>query len=355
MNPPGSLIMMPLRVVYGAVTRARLAAYRSGLFSVSKLRAPIISVGNITTGGTGKTPLVEWVCRVLANQIKRDAKVCVLTRGYGRANPQEQVLVSDGAKILADERQAGDEPLLLASNLLGVAAVIANADRVAAGEWAIENLGAQAFVLDDGFQHLRIERDLDMVTIDATNPWGDGGLLPHGRLREEPTGLSRADCIVITRSEQVENLAYLQQSIRKLTSAPVFTSRMVTAAVRTVHGETVDKNALAGTSIGAFCGIGNPASFFNHLQREDFRLVYTQAFSDHHVFTQGELDTVVGQAKAAGATAMVTTAKDVVKLGSINLGLPCYVLEIEISVDQDEQLIELIRSSVASKLGLDGR
>ncbi len=210
MNPPGSLIMMPLRVVYGAVTRARLAAYRSGLFSVSKLPVPVISVGNITTGGTGKTPLVEWVCRVLANQIKKDAKVCVLTRGYGRANPQEQVLVSDGTKVFADEREAGDEPLLLARNLLGVAAVIANADRVAAGQWAIGSLGAQAFVLDDGFQHLRIERDLDIVTIDATNPWGDGGLLPHGRLREEATGLSRADCVVITRSEQVENLTYLQ-------------------------------------------------------------------------------------------------------------------------------------------------
>ena len=355
MNPSGSLIMMPLRVVYGAITRARLAAYRTGLFSVSTLDAPVISVGNLTTGGTGKTPLVEWVCRAFVDHIKNDAKVCVLTRGYGRTNPQEQVLVSDGTNILTDERQAGDEPFLLARNLLGVAAVLANADRVAAGQWAIASLGARAFVLDDGFQHLRLARDLDIVTIDATNPWGDGGLLPHGRLREEVTGLSRADCIVITRSEQVESLNYLESSLRKLSSAPIFTSRMVTSALRTMQHAPIDKGALSGATVGAFCGIGNPASFFNHLQREDFRLAFTQAFSDHHVYKQAELDTLVDRAKAAGATALITTAKDAVKLGSIEIGLPCYVLEIEISIDQKEQLIELIRNSVASKLGLDGR
>jgi tetraacyldisaccharide 4'-kinase len=355
MNPPGSLIMMPLRVVYSAITRARLAAYRSGLFSVSTLPAPVISVGNLTTGGTGKTPLVEWVCRALVNHIKTDVKVCVLTRGYKRANPQEQVLVSDGTNILTDERQAGDEPFLLAKNLLGVAAVIANADRVAAGQWSIASLGAQAFVLDDGFQHLRLARDFDIVAIDATNPWGDGGLLPHGRLREEVTGLSRADCIVITRSEQVQSLNYLQDSIRKLSLAPIFTSRMVTSALRTIQGDTLGKNVLGGASVGAFCAIGNPASFFNHLQREDCRLSFTQAFPDHHVYKQAEINTVVDRAKAAGATALVTTAKDAVKLGAINIDLPCYKLEIEISVDQNEKLIELIRNSVASKLGLDRR
>jgi tetraacyldisaccharide 4'-kinase len=210
-------------------------------------------------------------------------------------------------------------------------------------------------VLDDGFQHLRIARDLDIVTIDATNPWGGGGLLPHGRLREEPTGLSRADCIVITRGDQVESLNHLQKSIRELTSAPIFTSRMVMSALRNIQSEPVDKSILAGASIGAFCGIGNPDSFFNHLHREDCRLVFTQTFSDHHVYKQAELDAVVNEARAAGATALVTTAKDAVKLGTIDIGLPCYVLEIEISVDQSDQLHDLIRKSVASKLGLDGR
>lgn len=351
MNPPGSLIMMPLGVLYGAVTRARLAAYRSGIFSVSRLPTPVLSVGNITTGGTGKTPLVEWVCRVLAKDFD---KVCVLTRGYGRAHPETQVVVSDGTQVLAGERQAGDEPYLLAKNLIGIAAVIANADRVAAGHWAIENLGVNVFVLDDGFQHLRLGRDLDIVTIDATNPWGDGELLPHGRLREEVTGLSRAGCIVITRAEQVESVDFLKQSIQKHTSAPILTSRMVTSRLRTIQGDIVDNMKLTNKFIGAFCGIGNPASFFTHLQREPLRLVFTHAYSDHHVYKQFELDEIVEKANAAGASALVTTAKDAVKLSSLNMAMPCYELEIEISVDQRDQLIELIRNEVGSRLGYRG-
>ncbi|HEY0430584.1 MAG TPA: tetraacyldisaccharide 4'-kinase, partial [Pyrinomonadaceae bacterium] len=190
-------MLPPLSAVYAAVARARLAAYRRGWLSVAKLAAPVISVGNLTTGGTGKTPLVEWVCRVLAGEsvpgivvAEPPKKVCVLTRGYGRANPKSQVVVSNGTEILVDERDSGDEPMLLARNLLGTAAVIANPNRVAAGEWALKNLGSEAFVLDDGFQHLRLARDLDIVTIDATNPFGGSRLLPAGRLREPISGLA---------------------------------------------------------------------------------------------------------------------------------------------------------------------
>ena len=174
MKAANSFILPPFSALYSIATRLRLAAYRRRLFSVSKLDAPVISVGNITTGGTGKTPLVEWICRVLAEEGKR---VCVLTRGYRRQNPNEQVVVSDGHRILADVAAAGDEPLLLARNLLGIAAVVCNSNRSEAGRWAIKNLQSEVFVLDDGFQHLQLARDLNIVTIDATNPWG-GGLLP---------------------------------------------------------------------------------------------------------------------------------------------------------------------------------
>ena len=336
--------MMPLGVLYGAITRARKAAYRNGIFTVYRLPAPVVSIGNITTGGTGKTPLVEWVCRVLA---KDASKACVLTRGYGRANPETQVVVSDGSRILVDERLAGDEPFLLAGKLIGVAAVIANVDRVAAGHWAIQNLGANALVLDDAFQHLRIARDVDIVTIDATNPWGDGALLPHGRLREDIEGLSRAHCVVITRAEQVESLDYLRTSIQKHTSARVFTSRMVTASLQTIHGEPVDHNTLTPASVTAFCGIGNPASFFTHLERAGARVVLTQAYADHHVYQQNEIDRLIEKAKAAGATALVTTAKDAVKLSALHFELPCYKLEIEIAIDEGEQLAGFILSQIA--------
>lgn len=336
--------MMPLGVLYGAITRARKAAYRSGIFTVYRLPAPVVSIGNITTGGTGKTPLVEWVCRVLA---KDGRKISVLTRGYGRANPEMQAVVSDGSRILIDERQAGDEPFLLAGKLIGVAAVIANADRVTAGHWAIQNLGANTLVLDDAFQHLRIARDVDIVTIDATNPWGDGALLPHGRLREDIDGLSRAHCIVITRAEQVESVDYLRASIQDHTSATVFTSRMVTASLQTIHGEPADQNTLTSASVAAFCGIGNPASFFTHLERGGARVVLTQAYADHHVYQQTEIDRLIERARAAGATALATTGKDAVKLSALRFELPCYKLEIEIAIDDGEQLAAFIRSQIA--------
>jgi tetraacyldisaccharide 4'-kinase len=351
-----STILLPLSAIYSGVTKARLAAYRRGWFSVSKLAAPVISVGNLTTGGTGKTPLVEWVCRAVARELSESdgeqtgGRVCVLTRGYGRENPNTQVVVSDGTQVLADERTAGDEPLLLAQNLLGIAAVVANANRVAAGEWAIENLQTKVFVLDDGFQHLRLARDLDIVTIDASNPWGGGSLLPYGRLRETRAGLSRAGCVVVTRTDQVEDVASITAAIQKqLGPAPIFSSRMVTTRVRALDGENVELQNFSSQPVAAFCGVGNPESFFKHLRREGWTPVFTRAFADHHNYVQSELDAVVEEARAQGAAALVTTAKDAIKLSGFELKLPCFVLEIQISIDDDNRLIELIRTACQNR------
>jgi len=350
MNPAASLILVPLSTIYSAVTRARLAAYRRGLLSVSTLAAPVVSVGNLTTGGTGKTPLVEWVCRTIdavAHEGAREGKrVCVLTRGYGRANPKTQVVVSNGTDLLASEQEAGDEPFLLARTLLGIAAVVSNPNRVAAGEWAIENLHSEVFVLDDAFQHLRLFRDLDIVTIDATNPWG-GGLLPRGRLREPLSGLSRADSVVITRSEQAEDLASIKNALqRKVGKVPIFSSRMLTKGFRSLNSDLIDISAFRAQPIAAFCGIGNPDSFFKHLRREGYQLAFTRTFPDHHKYKQSELDTLVGEATARGANSLITTAKDATKLQSFNLGIPCCVLEIQISIDEEDRLVDLIRKAI---------
>ncbi len=360
MNSAASLIMIPLSAIYGALTRARLEAYRRGLLSVSKLPAPVVSVGNITTGGTGKTPLVEWVCRAIANGdadrgsmdgARETTRVCVLTRGYGRDNPKTQVVVSNGRELLADEREAGDEPYLLAKNLLGIAAVIANPNRVAAAKWAIEKLNTQVFVLDDGFQHLGLSRDLDIVTIDATNPWGGGYLLPDGRLRELPTGLSRADCVVITRTEQVEDLTAIKRAVQQLVNnAPIFSARMLTSGIRRVEGQGGEKEDLLTQRIGAFCGVGNPESFFEHLRREGYQLAFTRTYKDHHHYQQSELDALVEEAKARGATSLITTAKDAIKLRSRNLGIPCYVLQIQVSIDEEDRLVEIIRGAISEAL-----
>jgi len=344
MNPLASLILPPLSALYSVATRARATAYRRRWFSVSQLEAPVISVGNLTTGGTGKTPLVEWVCRTVAR--KTGKRVCVLTRGYGRANPRSQVVVSHGSKLLADEGQSGDEPYLLAGNLVGSAAVIANPDRISAGAWAIGNLGSEVLVLDDGFQHLRLARDLDIVTIDATNPWGGGHLLPYGRLREPRAGLSRADCVVITRTDQVENTSAIKDAIARLAGAiPVFSSRMVTSGIRRLNGESVDPKSFMAQPVAAFCGIGNPESFFNHLRRAGCTLSFTRAFADHHTYTQSDITRLVRDAQASDAIRLITTAKDAIKLAALELELPCHVFHIQIAIDDDDRLMELIRNA----------
>ena len=327
-----SLILPPLSTLYGAVTRTRLALYQRGTFRTTRLERPVISVGNITAGGTGKTPLVEWVAKTVAATGKR---VCILTRGYGRENPQQQVVVSDGNTILATPAEAGDEPYLLANNLLGSVAVISNADRASAGRYAIENFNTDCFVLDDGFQHLRLARDLNIVTIDATNPWGGGKLLPHGRLREPLSGLIRADCVVLTRCDQVGSVETIRTQITDFFRGPTFESSM-----RAV-------NALVTTGpVAAFCAVGNPRSFFTQLRKHGYELALEKAFTDHHAYTQKDVDELVAAATRAGAKGLVTTAKDAVKLRSLSFSLPWHVLQIEIEIKNEAELADLIRAAL---------
>jgi tetraacyldisaccharide 4'-kinase len=343
MSQVASLVLPPLSTLYGVVTRARLAAYERGLLSVSKLSAPVISIGNITSGGTGKTPLVEWLARALASEGR---KVCILTRGYGRAKPKTPTLVSDGAAILTNEPEAGDEPFLLAQNLRGIAAVISDADRVNAGQWALKELEADVLVLDDGFQHLRLARDLDIVAIDSTDPWGGGHLLPYGRLREPLTSLGRADATVLTRVEQANDLGSIKKNLQRFSrDCPMFPSRMLTTRLKSLGDEQTDVSSPIQSG-AAFCAIGNPQSFFNHLRREGHGLVFSQTFPDHHIYDQRDVDLLIREAKRRGAKSLITTAKDAVKLGLLVFELPCYVLEIEISIDDKDKLMGLIRNAL---------
>lgn len=341
-----SIVLAPLGALYGAVMQMRATCYRTGLLKTSKLNEPVISVGNITTGGTGKTPLVEWVARALAHEGRR---VCILTRGYGRANSGSRVVVSDGQAIMANEGEAGDEPLLLARSLLGQAAVICDADRFSAGEWATVALGSDVFVLDDGFQHLRLSRELNIVTIDATNPWGHGHVLPHGRLREPRSELSRADCVVITRADQTDTLDSLHEVVAQLSvHRPIFTSRMKVRALRRLEdqpkSDVMDQSIERPTA--AFCAIGNPRAFLSQLKNAGHDVTVAQEFSDHHQYSQSDIDAVVEKARHAGAKSLITTAKDAVKLRSLNFELPCHVLEIDIVIDDETGILQMIRSAI---------
>jgi tetraacyldisaccharide 4'-kinase len=313
--------------------------YRRGAFKTTKLTQPVISVGNITTGGTGKTPLVEWIARMLANN---GCRVAVLTRGYGRERPNERVLVSDGQAVFSTPQLAGDEAFLQATSLKGLAAVISDPNRIAAALDAIRHLHTTCFVLDDGFQHLRLARDLDIVTIDATNPWGGGRLLPEGRLREPLSGLKRADCIVVTRADQVADFSSIQQKLRQFTSCRIFTSRMKTRTVTALS----DAGPNVETPVGVFCGIGNPQSFFTHVKREGYEPVFTKALRDHQPYSQQLIDSIINEAERAGSRSLLTTAKDAVKLRSLNLRLPVFSLDVEISIDDEAAFKQLILNAM---------
>jgi tetraacyldisaccharide 4'-kinase len=343
--------LVPFSLVYGVAVRSRLALYRRGTLASHEVGVPVISVGNLTTGGTGKTPLVEWVARMVAAE---GLRVCVLSRGYGRAKAGARVVVSDGKGLLADAREGGDEPRLLAERLLGRAAVVCDADRVAAARWAREVLGSEVFVLDDGFQHLRIARDLDIVTVDATAPWGGGYLLPRGRLREPPEGLGRADCVVITRSDLSRDLAALRAEAERLSGgrARVFTSRVRTVALRELGaaGHTSrPESASVPQPSAAFCALGNPRAFFEHLRRDGHDLRLEEQFPDHHAYTRDDLARVAHEAARRGAQSLLTTAKDAVKLRSYSSQLPCFVVETETLIEEAEALAGLVREAVARR------
>lgn len=358
MNATG-LILAPLGALYSAVARARLALYRRGALRVHQVNSPVISVGNITTGGTGKTPVVELLARLASREGRR---VCILTRGYGRRDESKLVLVSDGERILADAREGGDEPRLLAETLRGVAAVISDADRVRAARWAEEHLNSNLFILDDGFQHLRIARDLDIVTLDATSPWGGRRLLPAGRLREPIKGLARADLIIFTRAEQTVEIDSLRKEAVRLSSGrPVILARTRTRNIRPLSEAMLkddvteihlspsspDAQPVSLEAVAAFCALGNPSAFFAHLRNDGYQLCHTRAFPDHHVYQQSEVDELVFEARRAGAQSLMTTAKDAVKLRSLRFDLPCYVLEIELELDDEEKLFAAIREAIS--------
>jgi len=362
------LALAPLSFVYGALARGRARLYRSGFLKSERVGAPVISVGNLTAGGTGKTPLVEWVARAVALEGPRP---CVLTRGYGREDVRRRVVASDGERVLASAREGGDEPVLLAEALKGVASVVCDRDRAAAARWALEELGAQVFVLDDGFQHMRVARDLDIVTLDATAPWGGGHFLPRGLLREPPAALARADCVIITRSDLAPDLGALRAEVARLTGANVIASRVRTRGLRRIGDSAATPGGRARTNVenlavgslaveslavksladagpvAAFCAVGNPRAFFKQLRAEGFDLRHARSFPDHHAYTQAEVETFEREAECRGARALLTTAKDAVKLRGHAFGLPCYVVEIEFEFDDEDALRRLVKDAIS--------
>jgi tetraacyldisaccharide 4'-kinase len=345
MNRAATVALAPISGIYGIFVKARNACYRQGIFRKQQVGVPVVSVGNLTSGGTGKTPLVEWIARELASMGRN---VCVLTRGYGRDDPSPRVVASNRKEILADVKQTGDEAFMLAERLKGEAAVICDADRISAAGWAIENLGSDVFVLDDAFQHQQIARDLNILTVDATNPWGNRRSIPSGILREPISELSRSDCVIITRADS-QNPRRLHDEIEKIhPGMTVLLSRMKHTQLREVgqNSSMMDPDEIKALSFGAFCGIGNSESFFSLLRSEGYSLAYERSFRDHYNFRQTDVDEIVRAARDKGAQAILTTAKDAAKLRSLNFALTCYVAEIEIEIDRAGVLRQLLLEAI---------
>ena len=336
--------LAPFGSLYGRIIDLRNALYDRGWIATHSLGARTISIGNITTGGTGKTPLVSLVAKILANN---GEKVCILTRGYGRENSSARILVSDGESVFVDAKTGGDEPVELAQRLLGKAIVVADTDRVAAANWAKENFGVTAFVLDDGFQHRRAKRDLDIVCIDATNPFGNGRVLPAGRLRESLRNLKRADAIVITRANLAMDLDDLRSEISNLISdARVFeANNRIVDCVELKNYHAKARCLIEFERPFAFCGLGNPQNFFDQLRQDSISPVGTKTFGDHHRYNEDDIRSIETAAKSAEAESLITTAKDAVKLTDLRFEIPCYVAELETIIDDEKNFRELVISS----------
>lgn len=343
-----SNLLLPFSWLYGVGLRARNSLYQKGFFTSADLGAKTISIGNITVGGTGKTPLVAFIAEKLLEQ---GEKVCVLTRGYGRDNPKERVLVSDGERILADAREAGDEPFELATQLSGKAVIVADAKRAEAGLWAREKFGITAFILDDGFQHRQVNRDLDLVLIDATNPFGNGKLLPSGTLREPLKNLNRADAVIITRANLVKDISKINAKVLQINpNGKIFISEnkftdlirlkdFLSPKLKNQKSEIKNLNCLA------FCALGNPDNFFEQLRLEKFNLVHTKTFPDHHHYRQSEIKNIEKEAVQNRAEVLLTTAKDAVKLKHLKFNFPCFVVKNGLILKDESAFVRLICSS----------
>ena len=331
--------------LFKSAVQLRNALYTLGALKSHDLGAPVISVGNITVGGTGKTPLVAAVASML---IDEGEKVCILTRGYGRKSPTERVVVSDGEKTLVDSEEGGDEPRELSERLLGRAVIIADPDRVSAGRFATDNFAPTVFILDDGFQHRRVRRDLDIVCVDATDPFGGGRALPFGRLREPVRNIARAHLIVITRANLIGAVAL--ESIKEELASFAPESSIVTSVneitgYRDVASDTPIDN-LKG-KVFAFCGIGNPENFFRQLESQNVELVGKHSFRDHKRYSKSDARSICTLAEEHGAETLVTTAKDAVKLRHLDFSLPCFSTDLTSHFEPKEKLRQAVLSAVS--------
>jgi len=339
-------LMLCLSFVFDGIVRLRCWLYHQRIFRNQPLGVPVVVVGNLTVGGTGKTPIVEKFARSLA---LRGRHVAILSRGYkSRAEPAHRRLwrwishgedpppkvVSDGQNVLLDSAEAGDEPFMLARNLPGVVVLVAK-NRVKAGQYAIRKFGSDILLLDDGFQYLSLRGQLNLLLVDKTNPFGNQHLLPRGILREPVRHLRRASYVFITKSDGQTD-GELRATIRQ--HHPEV--EVIECAHRPTYLQSINNGGqrrpledLRGRRVAAFSGIAMPESFEKILRQLGAQIVHNKRFLDHHRFTPEELERFCQKASSAHADFIITTEKDAVRLPpDLAPPVPLYYLRLEIEI-----------------------
>ena len=338
-------LLYALSLIYERIVQLRLWLYRKRVFRERALGCLVISIGNLTVGGTGKTPIVEKFARALQGGGRR---VAILSRGYKsvprptkrgvlarlrNTNADPPRIVSDGQSLLLDSLTAGDEPYMLAQNLKNVV-VLVDKDRVKSGLFAIERMNVDTLLLDDGLQYLHLKHRLDIVLIDRQAPFGNEFLLPRGTLREPPRNLRRASYVFITKSTG-ESKDQLIKRIRRYNR----TAEIIECAHQPLHlqnvttGEIVSLDKLSGAFIGSICGIAAPDSFEGGLKDLGARIEIAKRYIDHHRYTEAELRSFISRCIRRDLEMIVTTEKDAVRFPLLGkTEVPIFFLRVEIEI-----------------------
>jgi len=343
--------LWPLSIPFQAAVQVRNRLYNLGALRSYSVTVPVISVGNISVGGTGKTPFVlHLIERIKRFTIGKKVTIAVVSRGYGGVG-KGTTIVSNGKRTLSDPFTSGDEPYMLAEARSG-AVVIVDRNRVQGAELAVEQFKANVVILDDGFQHRRLKRDLDIVLLDGRNPLGNKLLLPAGFLREPISSLKRAGQIILSKCDGTdEELEQRCADLEKLLKRPVAATRLIPKYWRrTGRGELFEASQIAGKRVFAFAGIANPESFFETVLGLGAELIGELALPDHCNYSKFYVDKLARRFVQSRAEWMVTTTKDSVKLPPVLNMLPVYALDVQHEVVAGaEKLDQNLRDALQRK------
>ncbi len=332
---PLHLLFRVVSIVYRLGLRLNRLAYGGGIFPTRCLPGRVISVGNLTLGGTGKTPMVLMIARILRDN---GLKPAVLSRGYG-GNSQEKInVVCDGQQILLSAEVAGDEPVMIAERLKNIP-VLTGKDRWLTGNYAMQHFGVDTLILDDGFQHLALSRDLNILLLDQKEPLGNGHLFPAGELREPVEESQRADLICLTRCSGKGNSRSQGDMLELPNNVPVIkTALRLESLIRLDNHETIDAEFLRDQPVAAFCGIAKPGDFRDTLETAKARVVFFRAFPDHHRYVADDLKTLEQEAMKAGARYILVSEKDSVKIDPSDFSLPVLKVIIEVEILEGQEV-----------------